>query len=42
MIGRNLHAQSTFYRVISGLNETLTRAIEVLQDGTYEKAGLAK
>jgi carboxyl-terminal processing protease len=42
MIGRNLHAQSTFYRVISGLNETLTRAIEVLQDGTYEKSGLAK
>ena len=42
MIGRNLHAQSTFYRVISGLNETLMRAIEVLQDGTYEKSGLAK
>jgi hypothetical protein len=42
MIGRNLHAQSTFYRVIAGLNETLTRAIEVLQDGTYEKSGLAK
>ncbi len=41
MMGRNLLEQSTFYRVISGLNESLERAIEILQDGTFEKANLA-
>jgi carboxyl-terminal processing protease len=41
MMGRNLLQQSTFYRVISGLNESLERAIEILQDGTFEKANLA-
>ena len=41
MMGRNLLDQSTFYRVISGLNESLERAIEILQDGTFEKANLA-
>lgn len=41
MIGRNLHEGSTFYRIISDLNETLTRAIEVLQDGTFDRAKLA-
>jgi carboxyl-terminal processing protease len=41
MIGRNVLEQSTFYRVISGLNESLQRAIQILQDGTFEKANLA-
>ena len=41
MMGRNLLEQSTFYRVISGLNESLQRAVEILQDGTFEKANLA-
>lgn len=41
MIGRNLHEGSTFYRIISELNETLIRAIEVLQDGTFNRANLA-
>ena len=41
MMGRNLLDQSTFYRVISDLNESLKRAIEILQDGTFEKANLA-
>ncbi len=41
MIGRNLLEPSTFYRVISGLNESLQRAIEVLQDGTFERSNLA-
>jgi len=33
--------QGTFYRVISGLNESLQRAIEILQNGTFEKMNLA-
>ena len=41
MIGRNLHDGSTFYRIISELNESLTRAIEVLQDGTFDRSNLA-
>ena len=41
MIGRNLYESSTFYRVISGLNESLQRAIEVLEDGTFDEANLA-
>ena len=41
MIGRNLLEPSTFYRVISGLNESLQRAVEVLQDGTFERSNLA-
>ncbi|MDE0978528.1 MAG: S41 family peptidase [Flavobacteriales bacterium] len=41
MIGRNMLKQSTFYRVISGLNESLQRAVTILQDGTFEKANLA-
>lgn len=41
MIGRNMLQQSTFYRVISGLNESLQRAVTILQDGTFEKANLA-
>ena len=41
MIGRNLHEGSTFYRIISDLNESLLRAIEVLQDGTFDRTNLA-
>ena len=41
MMGRNLLEQSTFYRVISRLNESLERAVEILQDGTFEEANLA-
>lgn len=41
MIGRNILKQSTFYRVISPLNESLQRALDVLQDGSFEKANLA-
>jgi carboxyl-terminal processing protease len=41
MMGRNLLEQSTFYRVISGLNESLLRAVEILQDGSFERANLA-
>ena len=41
MIGRNVMEQSTFYRVISPLNESLLKAVQILQDGTFEKANLA-
>lgn len=41
MIGRNMLQQSTFYRVISELNESLQRAVTILQDGTFEKTNLA-
>jgi carboxyl-terminal processing protease len=41
MIGRNLLEQSTFYRVISGLNETLQKAVIILEDGTFERSKLA-
>lgn len=41
MIGRNLLKQSTFYRVISGLNESLQKAVTILQDGTFEESNLA-
>jgi carboxyl-terminal processing protease len=41
MIGRNALEQSTFYRVISDLNESLQKAIAILQDGTFEKTNLA-
>lgn len=41
MIGRNLYESSTFYRVIHELNESLHRAIEILEDGTFDKTNLA-
>lgn len=41
MIGRNLYESSTFYRVIHELNESLQRAIEILEDGTFDKTNLA-
>ncbi len=41
MIGRNLHSGETFYRIISELNESLMRAIQVLEDGTFDRSNLA-
>lgn len=41
MIGRNLVEPSTFYRVISGLNESLQKAVTILEDGTFEQSNLA-
>jgi len=41
MIGRNLLKQSTFYRVISGLNESLQKAVTILQNGTFDESNLA-
>ena len=40
-IGRNTYKQSTFYRIIGDLNETLTEAIDILNDGRFEKSKLA-
>lgn len=40
-VGRNLFEPSTFYRVIGDLNETLLEAIEILNDGRFEKSKLA-
>ena len=40
-IGRNTYSQSTFYRVIGDLNEALNEAIEILNDGRFEKSKLA-
>lgn len=40
-IGRNLFEPSTFYRIIGELNETLEEAIDILNDGRFEKARLA-
>jgi carboxyl-terminal processing protease len=41
MIGRNIHTPEVFYQAIAPLNEALQRAIEVLQDGTFERMNLA-
>ncbi|MFZ6052538.1 S41 family peptidase [Halocola ammonii] len=41
LIARNLYDYSTFYQVINELNATYNRAIEALQDGTFEKLDLA-
>lgn len=41
MIGRNLVEPSTFYRVISGLNESLQKAVTILEDGTFDQSNLA-
>jgi carboxyl-terminal processing protease len=40
-IGRNLFEPNTFYRIIGELNETLQEAIEILNDGRFNKAKLA-
>ena len=41
LIGRNLFDYSTFYKVINDLNPAYMKAIQVLEDGTFEKAKLA-
>jgi len=40
-MGRNVYDQSTFYRIIGGLNESLQEAVQILKDGTFEKSNLA-
>ena len=40
-MGRNVYDQSTFYRIIGGLNESLQAAVKLLKDGTFEKSNLA-
>ena len=40
-MGRNVYDQSTFYRIIGGLNESLQEAVKLLKDGTFEKSNLA-
>ena len=40
-MGRNVYDQSTFYRIIGGLNESLQEAVKILKDGTFEKSDLA-
>jgi carboxyl-terminal processing protease len=40
-IGRNVYEQSTFYRIIGGLNESLQEAVKILKDGTFKKSNLA-
>lgn len=41
LIGRNLFDYTVFYQVINELNPAYKRALEVLEDGTFEKAKLA-
>lgn len=41
-MGRNAYEQSTFYRVIGDLNESLQEAVRILNDGTFEKSNLAE
>jgi len=40
-MGRNVYDQTTFYRIIGGLNESLQEAVKILKDGTFEKSDLA-
>jgi len=41
LIARNIFENEAFYYVINDLNPVLKRAIEVLQDGSFEKMKLA-
>jgi carboxyl-terminal processing protease len=41
LIGRNLYDYNVFYEVINDLNPAFRKAVEVLKDGTFEKAKLA-
>ncbi|MEY3397603.1 MAG: hypothetical protein RL220_197 [Bacteroidota bacterium] len=41
LVARNLFDYAAFYRVINELNPAFKKAVEVLQDGTYEKSKLA-
>lgn len=41
LVGRSLYENETFYEVINDLNPTLVRAVEILQNGEFEKVNLA-
>lgn len=41
MVGRNLYDYKVFYQIINDLNPAYKRAIEVFEDGTFEKIKLA-
>jgi len=41
LVGRNLFDYAVFYQVINDLNPSFKKAVEVLKDGTFEKAKLA-
>ena len=41
LIGRNLFDYSVFYKVVNVLNPAYKKAVQVLRDGTFEKAKLA-
>jgi carboxyl-terminal processing protease len=41
LIARNIYENEAFYYVINDLNPVLKRAVEVLQDGSFEKMKLA-
>ena len=41
LIGRNLYDYSAFYKVVNVLNPSYRKAVEILQDGSFEKMNLA-
>ena len=41
LVGRNLYDNEAFYEIINDLNPALKKALEVLQNGTFEKMKLA-
>jgi hypothetical protein len=41
LVGRNLFDYSAFYRVINELNPAFKKALQSLEDGTFEKTKLA-
>jgi carboxyl-terminal processing protease len=41
LIGRNLYDNESFFMVINELNPAMERAIQILKDGSFEKANLA-
>jgi carboxyl-terminal processing protease len=41
LIGRNLYQNETFYMIINDLNPPLKKAIQMLQDGSFDTMKLA-
>ena len=41
LIGRNLYDYNVFYEVVNKLSPAYMKAVNVLHDGTFEKAKLA-
>jgi carboxyl-terminal processing protease len=41
LMGRNLYDYSAFYKIVNVLNPAYNRAVNILQDGTFEKMDLA-